>query len=1309
MQRDHPPQGFGTRSSRRNRSSSLSTDYKKIPKTSCLLSPPLVNPQPQYVVSSAVRQVITADHNAATTDRFHNERIEITDAALMLLNGFLDNLLFSILLTAKSTKIIAIRPAVSEVLKPRLAREVVSAADDELGEYIGGSDDEDFPEFCGGQEPSGHFELERSWKLTRLRCMVYSRLGDMEEEDEEDHLRREGLDENGSRPGRFSNHIGHITPAAAIFLTSILEYIGENALLIVAENARNRSSYGTPKSNEDQSVEAQIPRPLILDDVDVEKIALNPTLGRLWRTWRKHSRLPGLSRTLSRESLLRSPRKTSSRQSSVGTLETVDEPQLRPITSHPPVSENAEPIDPTAIPLPLSDNDVDEIEIPGFTAQLAVAIPARAFRPRSLFITHNDINPRATPEPALPKSASVLEYRTHSRSHSLPTTPLKGRAAPPKKAPDLVVIPPKNEEKEEEEEEEEEDNDSETMDENAEHVNITRTRGSSTLDCESRPQRRESVTLNSCLNADDDIGSPVSSLHSDAIGVAIGHSQISEAPSPVSQMDSWISKGSSEYEDYEQQPQQQQPAFTIPSANQPAALHGQQSGREKETPMTLHPTQQLPVDLYSTAPSPIPQKSPLRRYAHEHPTPPAEGDDTIVETAFVSQPSSSVSPPPRLTPLRELVATATSTPDEHSPSLPAVSQSAASSEPMSASSKSDRSTSSQAKRINIKIPVTGNTVHAMTNSPRSVSSARERAGVQRVSPPPSKSPSEPGGMRPRRSESNSSFPERRPITSGSGTSQVSSKLKGLVSRQMTSTSLRSSGDANGDGTSDLDQLIESDETLHYTLTPKTMREIEDPGSPRWASVRTGSVDLRDSGSAKGSPTIGGGSNGLRITASAQSPPRGPAPQPRDARAEVKSVREFANFIKHTGPGPNSMKHTPIVIPSSTRQSNMSHDFTSMASPSPVSSRAQSSMSGYLSRPNRPRLEARPAVAPKDNQTSELIDFIREGPPRDGSHRIPRTVAPFRTTMDSDDFHSLSPTRLDRDTFTHSSIASTQDDSVAARSFNSSFNSRTGLLEAVSQGNNRPVRPQAQLHSVLDSPVDEVREPVRTRRRVRDPYAIDTDSEDEFDEQPRRPQKREESLMDFLRNVPPPPTNDEPPQLLSVNMRAANAMQPVKPRSKSTASTMKSRLMRTTSTDKAPKSKLSRSSLRSQKSFATNPVTTTPADAPALPSLHTTTSSVSSQYSFRQEPYAPNVTTYPAHVDRLRNGYNMGPHPADDMRTPPHYRTGNSGTAALADFLRNTAPPESPQTSRPPTSSAKESGGGLGSFSRVFSRKKKQAI
>ena len=64
-----------------------------------------------------------------------------------------------------------------DVLKPRLAKEALSAAEEELSE-LGGAEDEQ-TEFRGGQEPGGDFDLVRSWKLTRLRCMVYTRLGDM--------------------------------------------------------------------------------------------------------------------------------------------------------------------------------------------------------------------------------------------------------------------------------------------------------------------------------------------------------------------------------------------------------------------------------------------------------------------------------------------------------------------------------------------------------------------------------------------------------------------------------------------------------------------------------------------------------------------------------------------------------------------------------------------------------------------------------------------------------------------------------------------------------------------------------------------------------------------------------------------------------------------------------------------------------------------------------------------------------------------------------------------------------------------------
>lgn len=440
-------------------------------------------------------------------------------------------------------------------------------------------------------------------------------------------------------------------------------------------------------------------------------------------------------------------------------------------------------------------------------------------------------------------------------------------------------------------------------------------------------------------------------------------------------------------------------------------------------------------------------------------------------------------------------------------------------------------------------------------------------------------------------------------------------------------------------------------------------------------------------------------NGLRISTPTLGQPKRPSPEPRDAKVDVKSVREFANFIRYTGPDPvvTPKTHTPIITAAQFRQNKPSYDLSSTTSvtSSPAASRAPSSMSGVLSKPNRPRLEARSAVTPKNTQTSELIDFIREGPPRDGLHRIPRTVAPFRTTMDSDEFHSLSPIRTERDAPTLSSIASTQDSSTAARSMNSSFNSRTGLLESGKQLHARPVRNQMQL-GVLDSPGFESHEPVRTRRRIRDPYAIDSDSEDEFSAHPKAAQREEESLVDFLRSVPPPSNNNDTPQLLSVNMKAA------KPRSKSTTSSMKSRLMRTASIDKGPKNKLSRSSLRSQKSFITSPTTTTPVDAPALPPLHTTSSSISSQNSPWQESYTPTSATYASHVDRLRNGYNMSPRPTDGMRKNSYRPAPDaSGTAALADFFRNTGPPPEPRAVTP---TVKEGG----TFSRMFLRRKKQA-
>ena len=221
----------------RSRSVSMSSDG---PARSMLSSPPPVDPSPAFIAASSASQIVSVDMDQNEVIPHDGEEGCINSNSLSLLNGFLDYLLFSFLASAKSTELTALRPAIADVLKPRLAKEVIAAADEELGEYMGDDEEAELQEFRGGHAPHGEFDLVRAWKLARLRCMVYTRLGDLEEEEEDEYIAREGLDETAGAPRRFSGHAGNITPAAAIFLTSIIEYLGEHALLIAGENARNR-------------------------------------------------------------------------------------------------------------------------------------------------------------------------------------------------------------------------------------------------------------------------------------------------------------------------------------------------------------------------------------------------------------------------------------------------------------------------------------------------------------------------------------------------------------------------------------------------------------------------------------------------------------------------------------------------------------------------------------------------------------------------------------------------------------------------------------------------------------------------------------------------------------------------------------------------------------------------------------------------------------------------------------------------------------------------------------------------------------
>jgi hypothetical protein len=173
---------------------------------------------------------------------------------------------------------------------------------------------------------------------------------------------------------------------------------------------------------------------------------------------------------------------------------------------------------------------------------------------------------------------------------------------------------------------------------------------------------------------------------------------------------------------------------------------------------------------------------------------------------------------------------------------------------------------------------------------------------------------------------------------------------------------------------------------------------------------------------------------------------------REARISGSDINDFADWIRTTGPNAEQ-EVQPISLPNRWSQT--------------------SSTKGPMV-PREP-----------DGRTTtsgELIDFIRRGPPQSatGDHRIPRTVAPFRSTMDSDDLGSL----------------------VNGASNNHSLNSRPSVTDSfrsnaplIDNGGRSAPRGQPGSHLVPQQQ-QPPKQKARTRRRARDPYAVDSDDEDD---------------------------------------------------------------------------------------------------------------------------------------------------------------------------------------------------------------------
>ncbi|KAK4950012.1 hypothetical protein LTR66_014000, partial [Elasticomyces elasticus] len=419
--------------------------------------PSMVHPPPAYVAQASASQIATEHHYARRANSSDDEGsrpkkedvARFSESALALVNAFLDQLLYGFLSTARSTSLLALRPAVTDVLKQRLAREAIASAEEELQELLAEGEDEDEDDLDGKESPAARktrWDLELVWKRTRLRVMVYIRLGEMEDEDEERYVKEEELFHG--LESRFSQSTGLVSWSAAIFLTSVLEHVAEQTLQTAGQAAYNRvrRQSRNPKSNPAANKEQ-----VLVEEYDVEKVALNPALGRLWRTWRKSMRSPSAANGRSR-SAVGSP--SIVRGGSVGpgegsVISAMDEDDYRrpwtaASTDIPDVPDIPHPEHVLAsnIPLPVGTRDVEEIEVPGL-AKDPDAHDDGSVTPRPALVTRRSSLSRLpltiahglpTPESSEPQTPAVSRQNapalSRTRSSSLPT-PATSPFAPP--------------------------------------------------------------------------------------------------------------------------------------------------------------------------------------------------------------------------------------------------------------------------------------------------------------------------------------------------------------------------------------------------------------------------------------------------------------------------------------------------------------------------------------------------------------------------------------------------------------------------------------------------------------------------------------------------------------------------------------------------------------------------------------------------------------------------------------------------------------------------------------------------------------
>ncbi|KAL5594459.1 hypothetical protein BROUX41_001392 [Berkeleyomyces rouxiae] len=1347
----------------RSRTQSFSSDRPSAysASSSSLMFPPLqVSPEAAFIAESAASQIITSDHDTHADTWYDQHGVEpssepvlVTPGALKLVNTFLDQLLFNFLHRARCTSLSALRPAVGEVLKPKLAKDAINLADEELKEYLGGGSDDDLFEEDSSAAKDADWDQELAWKRARLRCMVYSSLGDLEEEDEDFFLDQDGLDITDG-----ANEI--IPPAVAIFLTSILEFMGEQALVIAGQAGYQRARTKFEKNLRDGTrTHSDTADRISVEEFDMERVALDRTLGRLWRAWKKRIRTPTIESSREpRDSFKTSHMRNASNSPSEIAL--IEEAQPHPDVEV--VTPIVAIVGPENVPLPITDNDINEIEVPGLVSysedeksvsEELLGPNTAILRPKSFMM--------------LPSSKRLsfftpvlfvddLEFEPRKRSHSLPSPEpvpfaFLGTDNVEFVGPDQAQArePVVNSVKEEASESTEPQSVNDPLAPNTDTPALSSQAPLPSSPASNKESKRRTRVLQSPLVIQTTI--PVthrSRIDHREIMAEDDLDDLEEEPEILTSARVSISTGSASPNLADTTrgfaPQGVQRTNSVHSARI-IEVTGPKSpvGSRASSTDTLERVRTSSIShTSSVSASPIMEEQEPTTGSVSPGPPPRNPERIFPRTSPINKslsPSSDAEQPKIKH--TEILAPHIAAAMAQSPTIPNeyFRAPARASSPLAISTTRTSPSMPQFKETSpvstnpSKSPVMGQSSVDDSSLDRSYRSPAPALRNQTKITPIQEHPSP---------TSVSSFEDKipsRPIhTSGSGGSATGSRLK-LV---------RTSEESNLGKTENMainfEELIQSDQTIQYTLTPEGMRDMDSPRSgspamprtPRRANTageltlsRTSSnstepprkASVSSAQTAQPNPLL---SHPIQPQTSAPpavpskappvsmpNKPRGPNSMARDARAQRDSTMDFADFIRSTGPpgGDNPPFRPNGVVGRS----------SSMRTTNSVTARLHTS--GSIDATRRHRLMARDAAVDSRESNSDLIDFIRRGPPSAmGSGAMPATSRPNGTPGISTRNKFIDP-----DSELRRSQGSARGTDV---SVNSSVTSQSALLK----------KPTGYLNGTFfDS--DDMPMPERKTRRVRDPYAIDFSDEEDFMNEnetavpvsnAKPAPAREESLADFLRNYEPPPAQSVVPFTVNTSRPPA-----VPPKKKSSMPGLIGRFSRNNHSappvpavpaipvnESRPVNSRSGSVVTSHSGRGYIPIQVNmppgydkygpinpPANAPSGRQSRPSQSSSNSYSSAGRRPSAAS-TGYSTTTDNTISGPvppRRVPMKRYEPREPAHIGRA-TGTSELAAFLRSSEPPSSVMASRafntpaPPEPEPS-------SHRRMFSRRKKSVM